>query len=264
MLGHLFIRLSTPLLEEPLYAGIINLSKKERRDYVLKEKIGLAVLGAGMKARMQNAEELTEKIAFYAGKEELAFITYRINEDGASRIIDFYRKFIRKFNENQTEYDYYGGAFWPLYDNEGAGCSALGLAMMKLSDIMGDETTLWKKEVNIPMNLIGGRFNNQEKVRIKKLKSAKSWHSGEGTEEIDYLHFQIYDPTLIYNWIITQSNKAPDERYPGYYPAGDSQIPGLITDRSFMTVNRYAPIFQHRTDTDLFIRYHYLKFDSLK
>lgn len=262
LLGHLFIRLSTPLLEEPLYAGITNLSKKEMRGYVLKEKIGLAVLGAGMKARMQFAGELMNKIEFYTNKRELAFITYRINEEGVSRIIEFYREFIQKYYKNPEEYDFYGGAFWPLYENEGAGCSALGLAMLELANIRGDETRLWKKEVNIPMNLIGGKFNNHLKVNAKKLKTALSWHSGEGTAEMDYLPFEIYDPTLMYNWILAQLKQVPEEGHPQYYPAKDSEIPGLISDRCFVTVNRFIPLFQNRPDTNLFIKHHYLKFNN--
>jgi hypothetical protein len=264
MLGHLFIRLSTPLLAEPLYAGITNLSQKEQRDYVIKEKIGLGVLGAGMKARMQYIEELLFKIEFYANKNELAFITYTINEDGARRIINFYQKFIQNFNENQAGSDFYGGAYWPLYYNEGSGCSAFGVAMLELANIKGDEIKLWKKEINIPMNLIGGRFNHQLKIGVKKMKTVGSWHSGDGIEGIDYHHFEIYDPTLIYNWILAQVNQVPEARCPGYYPADDPQIPGLISDRCSLVVNRYAPIFQNRPDTNLFIRYHYLKIVSLR
>jgi hypothetical protein len=264
MLGHLFVRLSSPLLAEPLYAGITNSSRKEQRDYVLKEKIGLGVLGAGMKARLQYIEELLFKIEFYANKNELAFITYTINEDGARRIINFYQKFIQRFNENQAGSDFYGGAYWPLYYSEGSGCSAFGLALLELANIKGDEIKLWKKEVNIPMNLIGGRFNHKLKIGIKKLKSADSWHSGNGIEEIDYTHFEIYDPTLIYNWILAQVNQVPEARCPGYYPADDPQIPGLLSDRCSVAVDRFAPIFQIRPDTNLFIKYHYLKMDSLR
>jgi hypothetical protein len=264
LLGHLFIRLATPLLEEPLYIGITNSSPKEQRDYIFKEKIGLGILGAGMKARLQELGELESKIKFYTKKGELAFITYTINEDGASRIIDFYQNFIQKFNESQAGSDYYGGAYWPLYSNEGAGCSALGLAMLELANIKGNETRLWKKEVFIPMNLIGGRFNHQLKIGVKKLKTADSWHSGIGIEEIDYLHFEIYDPTLIYNWILAQVNQIPEARCPGYFPADDPQIPGLISDRCSVAVNRLTPVFKNRPDTNLFIRYHYLKMGSLR
>ena len=264
MLGHIFIRLSTPLLAEPLYAGITNLSRKEQRDYVIKEKIGLGVLGAGMKARMQYIEELLFKIEFYANKNELAFITYTINEDGASRIINFYQKFILKFNENQAGSDFYGGAYWPLYYNEGSGCSAFGVAMLELANIKGDEIKLWKKEINIPMNLIGGRFNHQLKIGVKKMKTAGSWHSGDGIEGIDYHHFEIYDPTLIYNWILAQVNQVPEARCPGYYPTDIPQVPGLISDRCSVAVNRFAPIFQNRPDTNLFIRYHYLKMAGMR
>jgi len=263
MLGHLFIKLSTPLLTEPLYAGITSLSRKEMRVNLLKEKMGLAVIGTGMKARMEYNPELLSKIEFYTRKKELAYITYKINEEGASRIINFYLKCIQKFSDKKDVSRFYGGAYWPLYHLEGSGCSAFGLALMELANIRGDETRSWKNVVNIPMDLVGGRFNQQMKIRIRDIKKTKSWHSGSGIVETDYLPFEIYDPSLIYKWIFTQLNQAPELRSPGYQPASDPHIPGLTCDKSSLVVNQFAPIFQCRPDTNLFIRYNYLSTDKL-
>jgi len=136
--------------------------------------------------------------------------------------------------------------------------------MLELADIKGEEIRSWKKKTNIPMNLIGGRFNHHAEIKVSQLKNASEWFSGFGTEGIDYLAYAIYEPNLIYRWIIDQINRNPEERHPDYLPAGNPRIPGLISDRSSVKVNRYAPVFINRPDTDIFIKHYYLKMKELK
>ena len=61
---------------------------------------------------------------------------------------------------------YYGGDFWPGYENEGSGCSAFGLAMMEAAGISAERPE-WFVEVNIPEELVGGKFNNDRRVKNK-------------------------------------------------------------------------------------------------
>ena len=61
MIGHLFVKISSSQLPDPLLVGIVGSSAKERKQLVLKDKIGLAILGEGMKSRMQYSGELGKK-----------------------------------------------------------------------------------------------------------------------------------------------------------------------------------------------------------
>lgn len=255
--GHLFIKLSTPLLEEPLYAGMCTPSRKERRICVLKEKIGLGVLGASMKAKLENKNDLIKKIDYYSGKNEIAFITYHLNEQAARRIIDFYKGFTSKSQINTIPANYYGGAFWPRYLNEGAGCSALGMAMLDVIGLAGEETKLWIRNINIPMNLIGGKFNKMHQVGSRMIKKTSSWHNGSGIEEIDYVPFSVYDPSLIYNWIIQQRILPNQRRFSGYFLSDEAIIPGLSADRRYVKIRAEESIFISRKDSNLFIREYY-------
>jgi len=255
--GHLFIKLSTPLLEEPIYAGMCTPSRKERRICVLKEKIGLGVLGASMKAKLENKNDLIKKIDYYSGKNEIAFITYHLNEQAARRIIDFYKGFTSKSPINNIPADYYGGAFWPRYMNEGAGCSALGMAMLEVIGLAQEESKLWVRKVNIPMDLIGGRFNKTHQVGSRMIKKTTCWPNGSGIVDVDYVPINIYDPSLIFDWIIQQRLLPNHDRFSGYSLSDEAIIPGLSADRRYVKISPGEPIFISRKDSNLFIRKYY-------
>lgn len=252
--GHLFIKLSTPLLEEPLYAGMTTPSRKERRILVFKEKIGLGVLGASMKSKLEHKNDLIKKIDYFSGKNEIAFITYHLNEQSARRIIDFYNGFTSKTSLNNIPSDYYGGAFWPRYENEGAGCSAFGISMLDAIGILDEESKSWIRNVNIPMNLVGGKFNEMQKVSGRKVRKTTYWHDGSGIKEVDFVPFSIYDPSLMYDWIIQQRAMSNKFRIPGYFLTEESVIPGLSADRRSVRISEKEPIFFQRKDSNLFIR----------
>jgi hypothetical protein len=252
--GHLFVKISTPLLDEPLYAGMCQTSRRERRRNVLNEKLGLSVLMVSMKAKLEKNDDIIPKIDYFTRKKELASITYYINETAAQRIIDFYRNFTSRTENGFTPSDYYGGAFYPRFENEGSGCSALGISLLDVIGIKEKETENWKKTVNIPMELIGGEVNNNKKIKSREIKRTKQWDEGTGIENVDFIHFSIYDPTLIYHWINEQRKLPKNLREPGYSPSADSTIPGLTADRRHIEIDPKEPIFLQRTTKNLFIK----------
>lgn len=262
--GHLFVKLSTPLLEEPLYAGMCTPSRKERRDFVLKQKIGLGVLGASMKAKLEDKNDLIKKIDYFSRKNELAFITYHLNQEATSRIIEFYKVFTSKSQINNIPSDYYGGSLWPRYENEGAGCSAFGIAILQIIGVLGEESSSWVRNVNIPMNLIGGKFNEMHKIKSKMIRRTSCWHNGRGKEEIDFVPFSIYDPSMIYNWIIQQRALPNRLRTSGYFLTEESIVPGLSSDRRHVQINADEPIFIPRTNFNLFIKDYLGKLNNIQ
>ncbi len=261
--GHLFIKFSTPLLNETLYAGMCTPSRKERRNLVLKEKIGLAVLGASMKAKLENRKDLIQRINYYSRKNEMAFITYHLNEQAAHRLIDFYQGFTSKSRTNNIPSDYYGGALWPRYIGEGAGCSAFGIAMLDVAGLLDEESKSWMRTVNIPMSLIGGKFNNNHRITGRNIKKTTVWNDGTGLENVDFVPFSIYDPSLIYYWIIQQRKLSGESGILGYFPANEAIIPGLSADRRQVKINPEEPIFVCRPDSNLFIKDYYRKLEPV-
>ena len=258
LIGHLFIKLTSPLLEKPLLTGMRSASKREKKNLVMREKVGLAILGIGMKGRLEDPDELVKKIGYYSRKKEIASITYLINDESVKRILEFYRIFTSKFNDKYSPADFYGGAFWPLYEYEGAGCTAFGMSMLDLAKITGNETNLWKVDVNIPMKLIGGELNHNLKVKTQQIKKTHEWASGTGVDTVDYVSFSIYDPSLIFNWINRQRELPDSSRIGGYLPMSELSVPGLISDRTSVGVSENGPVIGTRNQNNFFID-HYLK-----
>jgi hypothetical protein len=252
-LGHLFVQLTSPLLDEPLYTGMRSTSRKEQQYLVLKEKVGLGILGIGVEGRLENSAELEEVIRFHAGKNKLAAITYRISDTAVRRILDFIDQFNSPDNEEHISSSHYGGTFWPLYEKEGAGCTAYGLAMLELAGIDRGELDQWKVEVNIPMELIGGELNSGRKVGLKDLRKTTRWHDGTGEANIDFVPFWIYDPTLIYNWIKTHVRSGNPGLQAPYTLATYPNVPRLFADFRDIGLSPDQPIFSRRSENNLFI-----------
>lgn len=141
-IGHLFIEFSTPLLDSVVITSIRSASGAEKRRLVMKDKIGLGLLGAVMQGRMESREEL---------KKGLRFITYRINDESALRVIEFLEKFTKKSDGQNAPCDFYSGAFWSRYENEGGGCTSFGLSDMEGSTII----TTKSKEIQSSVQISG-------------------------------------------------------------------------------------------------------------
>ncbi len=254
-IGHLFIELSTPILDSAILTSIRSTSNSEKRGLILRDKIGLGILGASLHGRMERREELIEILNHFAKKKKIAFIKYRISYESALRVIEFISKFT-SYDDNQfAPCNYYGGAFWPLYEKEGAGCTSFGLSAMQTAGLNTDIPE-WQISVNIPINLVGGKFNNGQKVKKKSILRAYTWHNGKGEANVDFIPLNIYDPSLIYQWIIARLNKSEQSvfyKVEGTNIKAKHIIPGLYIDSRNIPVRSDDPIFTQRKEHSLFI-----------
>ena len=186
---------------------------------------------------MESRKELKKKISLFARKHRLAFIKYRISEEAALRVKQYIEGFTKKRANGFSPSGNYGGAFWPRYESEGAGCSAFGISAMEIAGLKIDYPE-WKVSVNIPMDLVGGNFNNHKKIKARNIKKRYQWHDGSGVENVDYIPFTLYDPSMIYNWILQQRHLKGK-----LVPIEKNKIPGLYYDASKMTLSQFEPIF---------------------
>ena len=261
--GHFFISLYSPLIDSPIYAGVSSADKKEEKKCIFLDKIGLGVLGVCMKGCIQGKDELLKKIEFHAKKNDIAFIKFKISKTAAQHVIDFYKIYTTECIANFSPSDFYGGAFYPLYENEGAGCSAFALAVLELAGVNDIETVEWYKKLNIPMNLIGGEMNGNRKIKVRDIKKSHSWQNGEGIENVDFVPYLMCDPSTAYNWILEHRKNENLEEHPGYIAATESGIPGLYTDRSFIEIDNSNPIIIKRPDKNFFVEYHFSRFKTV-
>lgn len=258
-IGHLFIELTSSLLDKPVVTSVRSVGNKEKLRLLYKEKIGMAIIGAPLKGRMESADELVRSIDFTLKKERsIAFIKYSINENAAKRIIEFIEGFSKPDSTSQAPCDIYGGGYWPRYKGEGAGCSAFGMVVMEVAGLKHDYPE-WIHSVNIPAELVGGQYNNYIKVKNSTINNTTAWNDGSGTANIDYFSFSIYDPTLIYNWIINMRSTCETDTsviLSGFKPAvitrDQGTIPGLYLDARNMHIPLDEPVFKERETFSIF------------
>lgn len=253
LLGHMAVKLQTPLLDKPLLTAQTSCGMEEKRKLLFNEKIGLGILGAALKGRMEPADELMHNLKVYARRDKLAFIKYKLNEKSTRRIIDFIKMYSSNMMGRQSQSGFYGGSFWPRYKYEGAGCSAFAIAILELAGIQPPDSCGWKINVNIPMKLIGGKFNQGKKIKSGEIKRTLLWHSGEGEKNVDFVSYNIYDPTYIYDWI----NNKIQQLNSGYQVVSENGISGLLTDATTVECNEDEPVFLHNDSPDLFVATHF-------
>jgi len=249
LLGHLFVEIKSSLLDKPIITGMSPSSSPEKIKLVVKDKIGLGIMGAIMKGYLETEEELNATFNVYKDLKKLAFITYQINEKAASRMIDFLSKFQEKNSKGIAGCDLYGGMFWPRYEGEGSGCSAFGIALLDVANLLTHDTTEWLLDLKIPMELIGGEYNNHHKVSFRKIRKTKSWYNCNGSENVEFVTNKLYEPTLIYNWIL-KKRAQHDCRF---HAVDRNGVSGLLIDCRHILIDDNEPLFFQRKEPNLFV-----------
>jgi len=254
-LGHMFFRLQTTLLKEPLWLGIAPDDNKQMLQQLFVKKVGLGILGVPFKAKLENKNLLESAIKFHSRHKKVMFVRLRIREEAAKRILSFLTEFHKKVNDKYAPSDFYGGVFWPLYKYEGSGCSALCLASLQAGGIWLDGQEDMIAKCRIQTSLVGGDFNNGRKVRLKSIKKADSWFTGQGDADNDYIDFEIYDPALVLNWIKKRRANTNDQ----YQSVTHDNIPGLVVNCIDYDVPDTPLKFEKRPNPSVFINHHLSK-----
>jgi hypothetical protein len=262
-LGHMFVQLISPLLKEPLYSGMAVKSRKGLERLVLKDKIGMGILGIENEGFLENNKKLIKNTAILLKKNKINALKIKINEKAAIRIIRFIEKFDIADESGNKPSNYYGGVFWPLYENEGAGCSAFAMSILHLAGFSMEELEKWKIDVKIPMDLIGGDLNNGKKVKFQEVKNAERWYEGQGLPNKDFVDFSIFDPSLLYKWINLELSKIIKNEITSNEKKL-SVVPTLEMDYSDKQIDENAPIFTSRPEPHIFIDYFFSNRKSAK
>lgn len=255
LLGHLAVKINSTLLETPMLFAMTAANKWERINLVLKEKIGFGIMGYPLEGRFETEQELNKKLAIYSKREKLAFITYRISETAAKRMIGLVNEMTILREDKKAACNYYGGAFWPRYENEGSGCSAMGMALLDVANLLPSEADEWLVKVNIPMTIIGGEMNGNKKIKNSNIRKTQTWFEGEGVPNVDYVYYQIYEPSIMFDWIMKQR----EQQKQGFRSLEKEGVPGLYVDYLDKPVNNDEPLIVKRGRADKFIEHYYNK-----
>lgn len=256
LLGHLAVRLNTPLLDEPRLLAMTSADSFEKIDMIFNKKIGFGILGSPWKGRLEGDTELNRQLNIYARREKLAFITYRVVKETMERILLFVEKFSSNMNGLYSQSSFYGGTFWPLYYNEGSGCSNFGIAMLELAGLIDKDVLSWELRKKIPMELIGGDVNNGRRVSFRSIRRANSWAQG-GVANVDWIEYQVYEPSIMFEWILANRKLNRTD----YVPVTVLGVPGLYFDGRGVTIDPESPIFRPRLIPNLFVERFLKRFD---
>jgi hypothetical protein len=255
LLGHLAVRLESSLLDKPILMAQTSGTVQEKTDLILKQKVGFGIMGAALTGRIETEKELNHKLNVYAKRQKLAFLKYRISEKAMYRILTFIDKYKQKINAKNAACDFYGGAFWPRYQNEGGGCTTFGFALLDLVNALTPETEKWRMELKIPTEIIGGEFNNGKKIKNTTIKRTKSWFEKAGTLNEDYVKYLVYEPSIMFDWILENRTKNID----GYIASDEAGVPGVIIDKRSAEFDENEPLFISRPEPNKFIDVYYKK-----
>ena len=222
-LGHMFIELSSPLCDSIIMTSIRATNIREAHKMLFKDGYGLSILTSSVEGRMESRSELEKKIEYFSKRGLINFISYRINEESAHRVLDF----IRGFTDTTAAFiksRHYGGSYWARFEGEGGGCTSFGLSALEVAGIKIDYPE-WRVKVAIPADLLGGAPTGK-KVSVREIKRRESWHDGQGISGIDFLDFEIYDPTYIFRWIVQTLENLSEQ----FTPIIKNGILGLFLD----------------------------------
>lgn len=249
LLGHVVVRLKSTLLKEPYYVAMTASNKQEKLDLLFRQKIGMGIMGATMEGRIESSAEIQENISIYKERKKLGFINYQINQKAVQRILTFIENYSAKNKNGKAPCQFYGGAFWPSYEQEGSGCSAFGFVLLQTIGLLHTTPLDWIQTAKIPMDLIGGEYNHNKKVSFRKILKTKSWYEGDGELNKDYINYFVYEPSLIFEWI-----QKPD-LHPGagFRTVNEDGVPGLNFDGRDIVIDAQQPMFQKRLISNVFL-----------
>jgi hypothetical protein len=251
-LGHAFLDLQTNDPDERIFTGMRSSSSREGKNLVLKEKYGLAILGCGMSGRLESEEELSFKLKKLSRKGQLAFLEFIISNEATERLQEFYISFKAQADSCPSGMQY-GGAYWPRYKGEGAGCSAFVISFMDIAGLMKNEFEEWLIKIDIPMSLIGGPYNKENEVRLKDIRKAKSWANTCDSAANTYEHLEIYDPTLMFEWIHAEIEKGQMLQEVSITPVQSEKAVGLRIDSRNQPLPALKDLFTDRDKPSIFV-----------
>ena len=259
IIGHTIARISSPLLPAPFFVAMSGKKQTEKPELVMIKKVGFGVMGSTMHGHIESEKSIKRGIELYSKRNKVAYIKFRINEQSVRRLLEFIDRFQKKTIAGFAPCDLYNGATWPRYENEGSGCSGFGMSLLDVAHLLSPQSKEWSISVKIPMNLIGGEFNNNKKIKFSDILRTKSWYNGTGVKDVDYINYKVYEPNFIFDWILNKRSQNDLD----FLPDEENGIPGLIVDRRNVVIDADEPVFLQRTDSDLFVRHYHNRIRSL-
>lgn len=193
-MGHVFVELV--INQDTIVTGMAGDNWHNFYKAFLNKKEGLGVLFETYPGHLETTSSLQGELEMRAEKGKLGFIRYYLAEETLVYLKDYIDSF--KYYGFDKKYN---GLNKPL-EGMGAGCSAFAMSFLELINAMDPiRSQEWIVEVQVPNKIIGAPLFERKVHPIKVLFSYK-W----ATERHDHTHLFLFEPQLIYNWILNEHN----------------------------------------------------------
>lgn len=179
---------------------------------------GLDLLTQQYPGRLLSQKEIFDHLPQALEQNRIQALSFHIHPSTCQRLISYYSEY-KSRNYGQI----YSGFKQNPFKGEGAGCSAFALSFLKVAGLFEKSFSLaWSRRLNVEEALIHSKPRTGFWGYLMGYNEAWA-SSSQNSEEL-----VIYDPELIYHWVITQrQNKNLDFKISNWH-----QIPELILDRS--------------------------------
>ena len=91
-------------------------------------------------------------------------------------------------------------------------------------------------------------------MKYSTIRKTDSWYIGEGEANVDYVPYSVYEPSIMFDWIMEKRDKQDKT----YLPIEENGVPGLVFDATQIDFDKDEPFFTERSEPNIFIE-HYKK-----
>jgi len=200
--------------------GMERKSKKESRQIVVRERLGLGSLNYSFRGALTAADQSYEDLLASKAENRLRTLIIPLDPNSSEKLFYFLEKWIE-----HGSYTVYGGCKDALH-GEGAGCADFAMTFFELA--IGYQLEDWCVNLEVPQIYLGRK---DKPVSLFNLLTASHWdHPGSK------LRLKTADTNLAYDWLERRSPHSLEYTY-----VGDSQKSVLP---------KQIPEFQFKYQTD--------------
>ena len=223
-IGHVFMGLNVGGRE--VLAGMTTKDHTEDQKLMKKKGYGLGIIGADMLGRLQTTEKLIKQIPWLCQHGRFGYIRYKISPEIGQRLMQYFDEYVAKGCDK-----HYGGMNRPRY-GEGGGCSAFGVSFLEVAGLVKEEHFAnWTINVRIPEKLYGGPYTGRH-ISMTELAALGPFASSWAKEDEPHIKCFMWEPTLMYLWILKQWNEGNGRPSKGRRAENFGSAFGIVIDET--------------------------------
>ncbi len=232
-IGHVFMALKTSASSETYVAGMTTLNNTEEVELITRHGYCLGVLFADLMGKFDDGAELMKQTEERYETGRVSYMKFLLSPSMGKRLLRYFDEYKEK-----KCHEHYGGANRSRYA-EGGGCSPFGVSFIDVAGFMKSEyEAAWKVSLEVPKKLCGGPAFGK-KVSFKSLITAGGWAKpGEDSAQLD-----MWDPTLMYRWMINEWKKEFANPTGKYILEKNKKTMSLVLDCRDIEADESEPIW---------------------